>query len=606
MLAFYKKLRALAAKCNQLTADDGPTLAQLDLFLQECPLRPNCHFFNRFQQVTLVTAIGLLVSFIAGCGEPSSFQSKNEQTGQLKTVVDADTQEQKQVGYTLAGSKAAYAALEQKIAAHLDLSLTSQLTEIEVEVLQNNQLKVKMAGSFQISMTSLEKTGSGTTTQNGVTLSAQCLSEKCQLLELIREQRGKKVGALVARNHPQMSVVRSPTLPRFNELPLKKLESFQPSASAHINQTTVVVIRGPSYTQISVTVQNELLLKLKADLLDTESAVTEVLAVAVAGVPSARAKLIGNDSSTGDLLFELVVGREVAILAFEEAAADSSPVRNRSLRMTSQALFPTSAKNKNGLRMAHDFAAYGEHERTRHYMEFVLKKDQKGVRNVFAYAHNVSPYISKVFESQQMTPEFAYLLPVESAYLKGGQFNAQQVTGVKPSAENQNPSAYGPWQIINKTAFGIKEMSRQNFNIVFIRNKQPDPNDDRGFLVQSTYMASIYLQKLNRLFPQDAAMAIMAYHAGEFGVCDAVDPQCTSKNMVARLRHLASRNVNLAQVEKYKMIEPIHRNYAFLFLAWRELGQNPNPYGLHKIQKIKTDAYKKRLSRPGAPSPIAI
>jgi hypothetical protein len=56
----------------------------------------------------------------------------------------------------------------------------------------------------------------------------------------------------------------------------------------------------------------------------------------------------------------------------------------------------------------------------------------------------------KTFESLDLTPEFAYLLNLESDYLITA--NATQVTRVKATPNNPHPSAFGPWHRVRMSS----------------------------------------------------------------------------------------------------------------------------------------------------------
>jgi hypothetical protein len=117
-------------------------------------------------------------------------------------------------------------------------------------------------------------------------------------------------------------------------------------------------------------------------------------------------------------------------------------------------------------------------------------------------------------------------------------------------------------------------------------------------------MAASYLKILSKMFAQDAGLIVMSYHSGEGDMSKGLNKVTTSAENRIKIENLARRNITLEHVEKYQMMGKWHRKYAFDFLAWREMGQNPSRHGLDKIKKINSDAYKKRLSRPNGPSPL--
>jgi hypothetical protein len=588
-----------------------------------------------------------LLSVLTACGGSgqNGFQAASGTTGKFKTVTDADTNTRVESPYTISGSQAAFEALVKKIGSNNDSGLANALAEVVITPLDAKDLKTENSPNFLIVEMKFKKTaaiapdflkfkapmvsqGQGLSsvvkTDKNYQLSVFCYTKSCHRIELRLQRKladgslGSEIGVLVSKSRPTLKIIKPSSIAQYSDRGLKQIESL--STRGYVEQNSVVIVAGSSYAELVVKAnlaQANPTLKLIADLIDTENAVTEVTSVALEGGQAARAKLVGNDSNTGDLMFELISGREAAILIFEKNQSEieqdepgqnstSSAQRDLSARARANTgLFPTSAQNRSGLSQANDFASYGPHPRTHEYVKYFRKHDPRGIKNVFSYTHNVSPYIAKIFENLNLSPEFAYLMPVESSYLKGnGTFNAQQVTEMPATRKNPDPNAYGPWQILNNTAFDIRNLTGIDFNIIKVVKKKADPQDDRGFLVQSTFMAASYIKKLVQLFPHDTGMAVMAYHAGAYGVCREVAEKCTPKNMLEKLRNLAHRNVSLEQVEKFKMIHHDHRDYAFKFLSWREMGQNQSRYGLDKIQKINSDAYKKRLSRPNGPSPL--
>jgi hypothetical protein len=586
-----------------------------------------------------------LLSVLAACGGSgqNGFQAASGTTGKIKSVTDADTNTRVESPYTISGSQAAFEALVKKIGSNNDSGLANALAEVVIIPLDAKDLKTENSpNSLAIEM-KFKKTGANAPdflkfkapmvaqgqglssvvkTDKNYQLSLYCFTKSCHRIELRLQRKlangalGTEIGVLVSKSHPTLKIIKPGSIAQYSDRGLKQIESL--ASRGYVEQNSVVIVAGSSYAELTVKAhlaQATPTLKLLADLIDTENVVTEVTSVTLEGGQATRAKLVGNDANTGDLMFELISGREAAILVFEKNQAEieqdepgqnptSTAQRDLSARARAQAgLFPTSANNISGLRQASDFASYAGHPRTRDYIKFYSEKSKKSIQNVFAYTHNVSPYVAKIFEALKLTPEFAYIMPVESHYLKNGQFNSIELTGAANCG-----SALGPWQILDGTALDIKKRMLPGLNIGSVdgcgKARTFSLNDDRGFLIQSTYMAAVYLKSLLARFQQDASLAVMAYHSGGGLTSQALDKKHTSPEMALKIQNLARRNITLEHVQKYKMIQAIHRDYAFNFLSWREMGQNSARYGYDKIQKINSDAYKKRLSRPNGPSPL--
>src|SRR5690606_15443292 len=128
-------------------------------------------------------------------------------------------------------------------------------------------------------------------------------------------------------------------------------------------------------------------------------------------------------------------------------------------------------------------------------------------------------------------------------------------------------SAFGPWQIINAAAKDIRRFSGVPFHIIDIRNRVWDPRDDRGFLLQSTYMAAIYLKSICDKFNQDQALCPIAYHMGPNGAVGTLEATAQKINSEDSLDRLTKYQVTFDMVAQYRMAPQDKIDYGMKFLA---------------------------------------
>lgn len=601
-----------------------------------------------------------LLVLTACAGGSNSFAPGNNQTGHSKVVRDTDTKTKVRANYTIAGSRVSFARLVKELGPRTDVLLAQSVLDTNVQRLNaNNQeveqnpsqlvvtirfTKTSLSMPEQIQLRARMSASSGGLRANDVVQDAPgasyfvahifCPQTDCKRVEIRlinRTQSASKptagtlktarneVGILYSTSTPAIQLMRRRNAIPYASSSLRSLESALPDSSAgkiHGRQKSVVVVEGPSFANVWLGGARGTapIINLMAELFDTSTVVSEIKSATIDG-KRVIGRLVGNDSNRGDLMVEVADGNESAMLQIEKDKTDLDPEdKDETLADRGQsgpsmesgkAVFAVTSADPKVRQASADFANYTNHPRTVEQIQWLLKNDPKGIRGFFLHAPNVSPIIGEVLQSIRVTPEFAYVLPVESSYLKAGNFNATQVTGARPSARNRNPSAFGPWQIVNATAFDIKRRSGEDFNLHFIRQKKWDPNDDRGYLVQSTYMAGLYMSLLGDLFSHDRALAILAYHAGEGAVGTGLDNTKLrmQKILTSRLQTISKSDISLSHVERYKMVPGESLEYAFRVLAWREIGQNPTKYGFGNIEPVQNPEFKRRLSRPGGPLP---
>lgn len=254
-------------------------------------------------------------------------------------------------------------------------------------------------------------------------------------------------------------------------------------------------------------------------------------------------------------------------------------------------LFPTSGEEAAPLAQSNRFAHYGKDS----FVQALIRSD-RNIKQKVGLAHDhapkVSPYIGRVFESLGLSPEFAYIMLNESNYLLDGKFDALVHTNSDPGG-----SAFGPWQILNMTASGIRKVSGQPFQYTPIRgvgrNRNTPAADDRGYLLQATYMAASYLKYIMTTyhFEDEPVMTVIGYNRGDGYARNF------ARTFAARFKNYS---IDFATVRKFNMART---DYAHRFLAFREVGQNPEKYGMEPVVQTAPATDIKRLSRKNGPLP---
>ncbi|MCB0350110.1 MAG: transglycosylase SLT domain-containing protein [Bdellovibrionales bacterium] len=462
-----------------------------------------------------------------------------------------------------------------------------------------------------------------------------------------------QVGILYRFSYPKMRIQHSRDTDGlkgelFTELE-KSVNTSQPI------RTSVVVVNGPSYSNIQV----ENILELDTELLDTEETSIDITSVKTRGSAKFDGKLKGNDPSSGSLIVDLKdqSTQEIARLYFEEE--DDEPTASPTLTPTA----PTQPKGKSSspvipvitdsrstsiptttssnsdsnrtptivapspntanktlfkvkldatalpetTRVSTAFANYATDPQVQKFVRSWLgEPGQVGCKNTkgsyqntpqglatltqfLTYTPNVAPHLERVVEKVDVTPEVGYLLLLESGYSKNPSYPTQE--------RSSRSTALGPWQILIGTALDIRKGT--NPVVPFQIFKNNDPRDDRTYFMNSTYMASLYLENLFDQFKEDPALAILAYHGGPGSAAQAERKTSTYSQF----------NTSLSEIQKYNIQTKTNcnfLNYTYTFLAARTIGQNLEFYGLDNITPAKTDAYKTRLKSPNGTLPAGL
>lgn len=385
-----------------------------------------------------------------------------------------------------------------------------------------------------------------------------------------------------------------------------------------VTRKSVTLIYGPSFSYITFTDKKsqQLLLALKADAVSTQEGPIEarVTEQSLSDTESISTSLVGNDPESGSLIIDtqahrqssppgtsgqrarLIIGSSSSrstpadsSLSAEDHPVDIHPQQYDQRQKVSgpignHSVFWVDRRISRVARTSNLFYRLHLNSPETQRMIRVLQGSEvntKGLNHLgrsrmerfLSFAPIAAPYIEDIFHSLRVSPEFGYILAVESNYIVNG-FTDRHIL-------NQISTASGPWQIINGTAHDLA--IGLGLNITHIRpvgsqGRTLNERDDRSYLVPSTKMAGSYLDTLINQFSHDPALAILAYHLGPTGAQRLVD-------------RASGYRTTLEQVNRYYMYpanrdsdDPISRiNYVYSILAFMFIGQNPDQYGFGDV-----------------------
>ncbi len=280
---------------------------------------------------------------------------------------------------------------------------------------------------------------------------------------------------------------------------------------------------------------------------------------------------------------------------------------------------PDRAQNPEGYQMTLGFARYANDYYVREFVRAYLGQGPMrtcdGLRDKNAaspksyrytlldflrYAPAVAPYIDKITNFVGVSPNIGYLLALETSYATNDE-NPYHIA----MRTARGSSALGPWQILYGTGLEISKSAIKEFGTQFTGfhvESSPKywPVDDRTYFVNSTLMASLYIQTLTNLFPdEDPALAIMAYNAGDGTVTHA-------RTYISNL----TGGYNITFDDMIRRHVPIRLYcgavaYTMRFLALQTIGQHPEVYGL-SVAPAQSSAFMTRLKNPHSELPAQI
>lgn len=460
---------------------------------------------------------------------------------------------------------------------------------------------------------------------------------------------------IVRESEPELEVTKANNVEQYRAGSLNQMATQKAELAA--DKSSVTVVGGVSYSKIRVYqrkgANEELVLigQIDLDSLSTDEVSPETALVQLFDKKDYIGELVGNDSETGSMMIDItapdtkekmritlreklsssaqelpleldpeyqgIPSAESEILLNEEEEIEIAPLKP--IPLSTFIEVPASPDQPDTLRVSRLLRErYDNNNEARRMSRVWLSmekdrlhplKNSKGMpsgcrrdvdlnrlKNFFKYAPNVLPYIQAVTESLDVTPEIAYLLAFESNYLSNGSYDSRALGGSGDT---------GPWQITPVAAKAI-EKNLTSFDLIWTPNthlevvgkrkvRRPDNNDDRIYLVNSTYMAALFLRDLFKKFPSDPAMAIVAYNGGEGG----------ARGMLRSTSKYSDFDTTLADVFNFRIRSKSNCraiSYAFTFLGIYRIGQNLPRYekwGVSEIAPAKSKEHKKKLIGKG-------
>lgn len=140
------------------------------------------------------------------------------------------------------------------------------------------------------------------------------------------------------------------------------------------------------------------------------------------------------------------------------------------------------------------------------------------LQKFFYHANAYRPVMEVTGSAYDVSPAYAYVTVIESAYFTGGEYKVERPRNRKTG--RLLSSALGPFQLLEGTARG------QGLRVTALwkddRNHGDDDQDERGYFATSACGAANYMAKLVNLFSNsDTTLAILAYKEGEGGAAAA-------------------------------------------------------------------------------------
>lgn len=150
-----------------------------------------------------------------------------------------------------------------------------------------------------------------------------------------------------------------------------------------------------------------------------------------------------------------------------------------------------------------------------------------GIEMFLKYANPFKKIMEAVGNAFDVSPAFAYLTVVESAYFTGGKYKIE-----RPIRKRDNKllsSALGPFQILEETARDGENGAKLGMHVTDLAKEDwstlsgDDAEDERRFFVPSACGAARYMKYLVNLFDDsDRTLAILGYFQGEGGAAAAI------------------------------------------------------------------------------------
>lgn len=440
-----------------------------------------------------------------------------------------------------------------------------------------------------------------------------CKDAECRRVKLIiseqSEQRRVRAGLIYTIREADISIQRAQASGNKRTSPSIEAASNK-LTKARAQQSSVIVIQGPSYSEVQVFAENEVepVIDITTELLDTTESDSDVQELLISGSDSKNvaARLSGNDPTTGGLIIDLddrTTGDGMRLIVQPEFSAKTGNkdevIGQFELQMDpAKALLVPSKNlntNSNAYRMTEQLNAYGNNPEVIHRALMwggaeaaapaCVKCRMPYPSRMKAFIYNaklVEDIISENLLKADVTPETAYIMLIESEFL---------TLDSHPIQVPSTTSAVGPWQLLNGTATWVSNLAKLGMSITKISetgktNRPVDASDARTKLSTASLIAGHYLSLLRGYFPHDIGLMYLAYYRGQGKVrqfmkktCGLIDDS-TEEAQADFTKNHCKYAVTLDQISQFNMTLDEHTDYAYTAIAMRFVGRNPKAYGM--------------------------
>jgi hypothetical protein len=235
-------------------------------------------------------------------------------------------------------------------------------------------------------------------------------------------------------------------------------------------------------------------------------------------------------------------------------------------------------------KMTKDFNRNRNLNGVKRWMEKYRGSWRTSLQKFYTYANPFRRVMEKVGQAFDVSPAYAYLTVIESAYFTGGHY---RIEGASTS------TALGPFQLLTGTA---REMGLM----------VGGSGDERRYFVPSSCGAARYIRKLvDRFDNSDATVAILAYYQGDGGAAAAI--YCSFDANAGNRQACASRINKSFSGKDYNRFLRLSKNYDYSFAEMDRMAAIPQHMRDYVDKKlavyfISNDMTKYGFTTNGAPS----
>lgn len=216
------------------------------------------------------------------------------------------------------------------------------------------------------------------------------------------------------------------------------------------------------------------------------------------------------------------------------------------------------------------------------------KQRRTSLENFYRNANPFRGLMEAIGVAYDVSPAYAYLTAIESAYFTGGKYKIE-----RPYSRGKLlSSALGPFQILEETGRGL------NMKITALRRANiEEPHDERRYFTSSACGAAKYIGRLVNIFDRgDATLAVLAYYQGEGGAAAALFCSFrTSENKQA----CASRINHGMTGQDYQRYISLAKNYSYTYGELERVAAIPLHMRQYVNRKLAVNFISSDLSRYG-------